>query len=89
MPVGVDSSGKTVPGEVPKLFGGNVVDYLKATGSEIPLIVASCIRAIDKEGERECVMKRECVWYRERKCVGGCRASFMPNMDLLCSFLEH
>ena len=51
MPVGVDSSGQSVPGEVPKLFGGNVVEYLKATGSEIPLIVSSCIRAIDKEGE--------------------------------------
>jgi hypothetical protein len=51
VPVGVDSSGQSVPGEVPKLFGGNVVEYLKATGSEIPLIVSSCIRAIDKEGE--------------------------------------
>ena len=51
MPVGVDSSGQCVPGEVPKLFGGNVVEYLKATGSEIPLIVSSCVRAIDKEGE--------------------------------------
>jgi SLIT-ROBO Rho GTPase activating protein len=50
VPVGVDSSGQSVPGEVPKLFGGNVVEYLKATGSEIPLIVSSCIRAIDKEG---------------------------------------
>lgn len=57
VPVGVDTSGQVVPGEVPKLFGGNVVDYLEATGSEIPLIVASCIRAIDKEGERE----RGCV----------------------------
>ncbi|CAI8048568.1 SLIT-ROBO Rho GTPase-activating protein 3 [Geodia barretti] len=45
--VGVDAS---VPGEVPKLFGGNVVEYLKATGSEIPLIVSSCMRAIEKEG---------------------------------------
>lgn len=53
VPVAVDSSGLSVPGEVPKLFGGNVVEYLKATGSEIPLIVASCIRAIDKEGEQE------------------------------------
>lgn len=49
--VGVDASGQSVPGEVPKLFGGNVVEYLQATGSEIPLIVASCIRAIEKEGQ--------------------------------------
>ena len=51
VPVGVDASGQSIPGEVPKLFGGDVVEYLTATGSEIPLIVASCIRAIDKEGE--------------------------------------
>ena len=49
--VGVDASGQCMPGEVPKLFGGNVVEYLKATGSEIPLIVSSCMRAIQKEGE--------------------------------------
>jgi hypothetical protein len=48
--VGVDASGQNVPGEVPKLFGGNVVEYLQATGSEIPLIVSSCMRAIEKEG---------------------------------------
>ena len=46
----MDPGGQNVPGEVPKLFGGHVVEYLKATGSEIPLIVASCIRAIEKEG---------------------------------------
>ena len=50
VPVGVDSKGQSVPGEVPQLFGGNMVEYLKATGSETPLIVSSCIRAIDKEG---------------------------------------
>ena len=47
----MDPSGQTVPGEVPRLFGGDVVEYLRATGSEIPLIVSSCINAIDKEGE--------------------------------------
>ena len=57
VPVGVDSKGQSVPGEVPQLFGGNMVEYLKATGSETPLIVSSCIRAIDKEGEiLQCVV---------------------------------
>ena len=53
-----------MPGEVPKLFGGHVVEYLKATGSEIPLIVASCIRAIEKEGPYSlcvCVSLGVCV----------------------------
>ena len=53
VPVGVNSFSQIVPGEVPKLFGGNVVEYLVATGSEIPLIVSSCIRTIEKEGELE------------------------------------
>lgn len=62
VPVGVDSSGQSIPGEVPKLFGGDVVEYLKATGCEIPLIVSSCIRAIDKEGLCVCVFVSECVF---------------------------
>ena len=62
VPVGVDSKGQSVPGEVPQLFGGNMVEYLKATGSETPLIVSSCIRAIDKEGEiLQCTHSVLCV----------------------------
>lgn len=57
VPVGVDSRGQSIPGEVPKLFGGDVVEYIKATGCEIPLIVASCLRAIEKEGEQVGVSK--------------------------------
>ena len=77
MPVGVDSSGQCVPGEVPKLFGGNVVEYLKATGSEIPLIVSSCVRAIDKEGE----LHRERVLWRRGSDVSyrDAGTSLVPN----------
>ena len=77
MPVGVDSSGQCVPGEVPKLFGGNVVEYLKATGSEIPLIVSSCVRAIDKEGEL----------HRESECCGVKEVMNLTGMQGLAWFL--
>ena len=48
--VGVDAYGNSIPGEVPRLFGGDVLQYIMATGSEIPLIVVSCTKAIEKEG---------------------------------------
>ena len=48
--VGVDAYGNSIPGEVPRLFGGDVLQYIMATGSEIPLIVLSCTKAIEKEG---------------------------------------
>lgn len=28
MPVGVDAQGRAIPGEVPKLFGGEIVKYI-------------------------------------------------------------
>ena len=28
VPVGVDAQGRTIPGEVPKLFGGELVKYI-------------------------------------------------------------
>ena len=57
MPVSVDAHGQSVPGEVPTLFGGDIIQYIKATGCEIPLIVSSCIKAIEKEGRREVCVK--------------------------------
>lgn len=50
VPVSVDSQGRAIPGEVPQLFGGEIVKYILATGCEIPLIVESCVRAIEAGG---------------------------------------
>ena len=49
--MGVDSQGRTIPGEVPRLFGGEIVKYIQATGCEIPLIVQSCVNAIENCGK--------------------------------------
>ncbi|XP_069141663.1 SLIT-ROBO Rho GTPase-activating protein 1-like isoform X3 [Argopecten irradians] len=34
----------------PKLFGGSLEEYIEATGNDIPLIIRSCIRAINLYG---------------------------------------
>ncbi|KAL3852225.1 hypothetical protein ACJMK2_015896 [Sinanodonta woodiana] len=34
----------------PKLFGGNLEEYIEATGQEIPLIIKSCVRVINLYG---------------------------------------
>ena len=34
----------------PKLFGGNLEEYIEATGQEIPLVIQSCIRIINLYG---------------------------------------
>jgi len=51
VPVGVDAYGNSIPGEVPRLFGGDVLEYIMATGTDIPLIVQSCTKAIERDGE--------------------------------------
>ena len=62
VPVGVDSRGQVVPGEVPKLFGGDIVEYIMATGCGIPLIVESCVRCIETEGKTHTHCSSTCSW---------------------------
>jgi SLIT-ROBO Rho GTPase activating protein len=42
--------GRTPGAGQPKLFGGNLEDYIETTGQEIPLIIQSCIRIINLFG---------------------------------------
>lgn len=39
VPVGVDSQGRAIPGEVPKLFGGEIVKYILVSAGHGDVVV--------------------------------------------------